>query len=742
MSPAVGAVSGERTETLRRAEAWLRQGRLDEAIGAYARALESQPDDWSTARVLGDLYVRAGQAERGIAQFLRIGAHLAEAGFFPKAAALYKKILKIDAGCEEAAQQLAEVCAAQGLLVDARSQLAELERRRRARGDEAGADEITRRLASLHGVDLARQIEAARLMAAAGDTAGAKAHLKNLATTFSAPGQREDRQRLNEAMLGLSPADLDLRRRIALDAALAGDAGGVDRVLALGDPPRDVAHLRLALDANLGLGRVSEVRVAATRLAAAAGGFDEVLDAIAGAGEVETSVLFPAVEAAVEAAVGSGSPELAVAALDRFVARHPAHPPALLRLTTLLPVDGDPNRKAAVARALASAYLDRQMPSDARGVLDRVLENDPADLEALALIERALRELGDLPAADAAAVRLAAARGSASEAPADATGSLSAPDTPAEDAEAADDAEPEEDLDPDAESDDDETGDETDDEIEGAEGAVSSPPLDVVGQDDDRYVLDRETFDFTALTAAEGEDGEPVEIDLTLELEHLGNPPGRPDAAAPAKAAPAEAPTLAGATATPAPPEMENTDPDDQPHPADGNAAPSDVRRQVAGLSTAESGPRERSTTAADGSLQAIFQAIRDRLGPDEVAEHRYWQGVACRGAGLDEAANAAFVEAGRDPQVMVQAALALGEMAEERGQLEEASGWYERATSELDGDQELRWYALYRHAVTLEATGQSSRALSVLLELLAEAADYRDARARVDRLTEVETGG
>lgn len=739
-------MSGERTETLRRAGDWLRQGRLDEAIGAYARALESQPDDWSTARVLGDLYVRAGQAERGIAQFLRIGAHLAEAGFFPKAAALYKKILKIDAGCEEAALQLAEVCAAQGLLVDARSQLAELERRRRARGDEAGAAEIAQRLASLHGVDLARQIEAARLMAAAGDAAGAKAHLENLAATFSAPGQREDRQRLNEAMLGLSPADLDLRRRIALDAAAAGDAGAVDRVLALGDPPRDVAHLRLALDVNLGLGRGSEVRVAATRLAAAAGGFDEVLDAIDRQGEIESSVLFPAVEAAVEAAIGGGSPELAVAALDRFVARHPSHPPALLRLTALLPADGDTGRKAAAARGLASAYLDHQMPSDARDVLDRVLESDPADLDALALIERALGELGDLPAAEAAAARLAAARGPASEAPADTTGLLSVPDTPAGEAEATDEAEasedaaPGEDLYPDAEPDADEADDETDEEVE---GAGISPRLDVVGQEDDRYVLDRETFDFTALTAAEGEDGEPVEIDLTLELEHLGNPAARPDAGAPAKAPSAEAPTLARAAPTPAPPEPENTAPNDEaPHPADGNAAPSEVRRPVAVVSAVEPRPRERGTTADDGSLQAIFQAIRDRLGPDEVAEHRYWQGVACRGAGLDEAANAAFVEAARDPHVMVQAALALGEMAEERGQLDEASAWYERATSELDGDQELRWYALYRHAVTLEATGESSRALSVLLELLAEAADYRDARARVDRLTEVETGG
>src|SRR6266516_476828 len=85
----------DREDTLKKAEKLLRQGRLDAAIAEYVRIVEDQPRDWNTANTLGDLYVRANQAEKAVAQYARIADHFLQDGFYPKAAALYKKILKI-----------------------------------------------------------------------------------------------------------------------------------------------------------------------------------------------------------------------------------------------------------------------------------------------------------------------------------------------------------------------------------------------------------------------------------------------------------------------------------------------------------------------------------------------------------------------------------------------------------------------------------------------------------------------
>ena len=85
----------DREGALKTAEKALRQGRIDAAIAEYVRIVEAQPRDWNSANALGDLYVRASQVERGLAQYTRIADHLQNEGFYQKAAALYKKILKI-----------------------------------------------------------------------------------------------------------------------------------------------------------------------------------------------------------------------------------------------------------------------------------------------------------------------------------------------------------------------------------------------------------------------------------------------------------------------------------------------------------------------------------------------------------------------------------------------------------------------------------------------------------------------
>ena len=75
----------DRAATLRIAEKLLRQGKLESAIAEYARVVEDQPRDWTTANTLGDLYLRVKLTDKAIEQFVRIADNLSREGFFPKA---------------------------------------------------------------------------------------------------------------------------------------------------------------------------------------------------------------------------------------------------------------------------------------------------------------------------------------------------------------------------------------------------------------------------------------------------------------------------------------------------------------------------------------------------------------------------------------------------------------------------------------------------------------------------------
>ena len=133
----------DREGALKSAEKALKLGRIDAAIADYVRIVEAQPRDWNSANALGDLYVRAGQVEKGIGYYVRIADHLATEGFYPKAAALYKKIIKFKPGEESALLQLGDIAARQGLLADAKLYFNQLADRRKARGDHKGAAELS-----------------------------------------------------------------------------------------------------------------------------------------------------------------------------------------------------------------------------------------------------------------------------------------------------------------------------------------------------------------------------------------------------------------------------------------------------------------------------------------------------------------------------------------------------------------------------------------------------------------------
>ena len=127
----------------------LREGRVNRAIAAYVEVLEARPDDWPAANRLGDLYMQTGKTKEAVEQFLHVAQQLFDRDLLPKAAALFKKVLKIVPEDEHARMQLAEIAERQGFLVDAKTHLTALAEQRRRAGDDQGAKEVERRIAGL-----------------------------------------------------------------------------------------------------------------------------------------------------------------------------------------------------------------------------------------------------------------------------------------------------------------------------------------------------------------------------------------------------------------------------------------------------------------------------------------------------------------------------------------------------------------------------------------------------------------
>ena len=446
----------DREGALKNAEKALRQGRIDAAIAEYVRIIEAQPRDWNSANALGDLYVRANQTDKGIAQYTRIADHLNEEGFFPKAAALYKKILKIKPDEEHALLRSGEIAAKQGLLADAKSAFKTIADRRRSRGDKKGAAEMTIRIGTLDPEDLESRLGAAKAAVEIGDTltalreftevaakydkqsrpadamsayqaaydlnpqdnavrsrllqgyldvgdverakslASTKEELKQLLSTLETSGRLDDVLSVLEAIVERDPADTAVRARLAQTYHAKGDVERARVFLSLEVAGNNPDLLLVLAEMELQSGRYTEGREAVVKALTLDPAARETAVAI-GCQLAESSpeAGYPCIEAVADAALGEQDYAAAAAALHEFVTRVRYHVVALMRLVDIC-VDGGLEATMYEAQAqLADAYLEVGRGLEARIISEDLVAREPWNRANIERFRRALVMLGE-----------------------------------------------------------------------------------------------------------------------------------------------------------------------------------------------------------------------------------------------------------------------------------------------------------------------------------------------------------
>lgn len=446
----------DRDGALRKAEKALRQGRIDAAIEEYIKIVDAQPRDWNSANALGDLYVRAGQTEKGVAQFSRIAEHLATEGFYPKAAALYKKIIKVKPDDEPSLLQLGEIAAKQGLLADAKNAFRVVAENRRARGDRRGAAEISVRVGTLDPEDLEARLGAARAAADIDDHATALREFREVAFKFDKQGRPEKALVVFQLAFDLNPQDPEIKKRLLQGYLATGDLAKATQVadstedlkqlaaalkaanrteelldvlaqIADRDPADREVRSRLA-QAYVAKGDLARARAYLTRETAgtdpalwltlagielSSGLHDEGSAAVAEALKLDPAVreaaialgcrlveqspdaAYACIDAIVNAALADNHYQAAAAALQPFVTQVPSHVVALMRLVDIC-VDGGLETAMYDAQAqLADAYLGVGRALEARIISEDLVGHDPLNRANLDRFRRALVMLGE-----------------------------------------------------------------------------------------------------------------------------------------------------------------------------------------------------------------------------------------------------------------------------------------------------------------------------------------------------------
>ena len=679
----------DRAEALKKAEKLLRQGKLDLAIAEYVKMIDEQPRDWNTRNMLGDLYVRANQPDKAVAQYTQIADHLYAEGFFPKASALYKKILKIKPDEESVLLHLGEISATQGLLADAKAHFLLVATKRRARGDRAGADEILVRLGSLDPADFDARALAARTLVVNGDVIAAAALYRAMHADLLEKGRAEEAAAALREAVNLNPDDVAGRVELARAAIAANDLEAakpyLDRTMAAEDP----ALLMALMEIEIRAGAMDNARDILSQLLR--------IDVSLRSRIVELAwVLAPAtpegafvcIDTAVDAELAAGNYVDAAAILQEFVTRVSGQIGALLKLVEIS-VDGGLEATMYETQAhLADAYLERGQAAEARVIAEDLVAREPWEHAHIDRFRRALVML-NVPDPDALIADRLSGQG-----PFVATDPFMSPesfgepepdlheDPPAAEVEPVAAAEPEPD--------------------EAAPAPAVEPERDIPlrprapepdiplrprAAEPDIPLMPRKP-DAGAAKATKKSD---MDIDLTDVLSELQ---GMSSAPAPKAPAPAKPPA-------PPPPSAQNLD-----------AVFSGMRSEAASQSDVE-----------------------------EAGEHIGLAKTYMEMGMTDEAASS-LETAARSPKHRFEAASLLGRLYLQQDDLAHAVEWFERAAEAPAASAEEAHELLYELGTILESSGETARALAVFIELQADAGDYRDVAARVEHLARVQTGG
>lgn len=381
----------DRAEAVKKAEKLLRQGKLDLAIAEYQRIVEEQPRDWNSRNTLGDLYVRANQPQKAVAHYEHIADHLFTDGFFAKAAALYKKILKLKPDEESVQLQLGEISARQGLLADARGYFNAVAKRRKQRGDKAGADQIVIRLGSLDPADFDARTLAAQTLANTGDRVGAAAMFRSMHVDLVEKKRPEDAIKALRQAVRLNQDDVEARTILAKDALASGDQEAaqeyLDRTIA-GDDPSLLLPL---LEMELRRGHLDSAREMLPKLLSVDAGLrDKIIELAWKLGPTAPQAAFVCIDAAVGAELAATNYMDAAALLQEFVTRVPDQIDALLKLVEIC-VDGGLEAVMYEAQAhLADAWLERGNGAEARVIAEDLVAREPWEQAHIERFRRAL----------------------------------------------------------------------------------------------------------------------------------------------------------------------------------------------------------------------------------------------------------------------------------------------------------------------------------------------------------------
>lgn len=192
------------------------KGQVDKAVKEYLRVVKEDPQDVRVWLKIGDLYAKKGAKQEASETYLKVARFYQDQGFFLKAVAVYKQILKLDPRLVEVNLKLAELYRQLGLLSDAMQHFESVAAHFHREGKTKEALATVRQLVDLDPENIATRIKLAELYSKEGMNGEAVQEFSVACDQLRKQARVDDFVKVAERLLWHKADNLPLNRELAV----------------------------------------------------------------------------------------------------------------------------------------------------------------------------------------------------------------------------------------------------------------------------------------------------------------------------------------------------------------------------------------------------------------------------------------------------------------------------------------------------------------------------------------------
>ncbi|HSB21080.1 MAG TPA: tetratricopeptide repeat protein, partial [Anaeromyxobacteraceae bacterium] len=228
----------DKNKVIAEATKFAQRGQWDRAIKVYDKILSEDPKDVRVLLKVGELHQKRGDDPSAAATFNRVAEAYTEQGFFLKAIAVYKQMIKLAPDDPRVNERLASLYQQLGIMSDAMAQLQLVAAAAEKAGDQPKLLDVLQRMIEIEPDNVGSAVKLGEIHARNEQTAEALEQFRRAAEQLKRNNRAEEYLRVAERIVFLAPDDLPLTRELA------------NIYLAKGDTKRALAKLQLCFKAE------------------------------------------------------------------------------------------------------------------------------------------------------------------------------------------------------------------------------------------------------------------------------------------------------------------------------------------------------------------------------------------------------------------------------------------------------------------------------------------------------------